>query len=158
MLFGVPVRSGGQGSLVIGRGNSFGFRAAPRLGTGEIQLQPRSPDAEILRGDGNKTSNNISLVANGRITIGNDCLIGDLVVISDCDFHEISHANRNRSAGLTAPVTIGNNVWLCSRVMVLEGVTIGDNSVVADMSVVTKSIAADSLAAGIPAKVIRSIE
>ena len=143
---------------MIGRSNSFGFRAAPRLGTGEILLQPRSPDAEILIGDRNMTSNNLSILANRRITIGNDCLIGDLVVISDCDFHEISPANRNRGAGPTAAVSIGNNVWLGSRVMVLKGVIIGDNSVVAAMSVVTKSIPADSLAAGVPARVIRSIE
>ena len=97
-------------------------------------------------------------MANDCIAIGNKCQIGDLVAIYDSDFHEISPATRNRSTGPSAPVRIGNNVWLGSRVMVLKGVAIGDNSVIAAMSVVTKSVPPNSLAAGIPAKVIRSIE
>lgn len=121
-------------------------------------VQARSPESEIIIGERNAFSNNVAIVANERITVGNDCQIGDLVAIYDCDFHEINPATRNRSAGPTGPVSIGNNVWLGSRVMVLKGVSIGDNSVVAAMSVVTKSIPANCVVAGIPAKVIRSIE
>ncbi len=56
------------------------------------------------------------------------------------------------------PVRIGNNVWIGSRVMVLKGASIGDNSVIAAMSVVTSAIPANCVAAGVPAKVIRKIE
>lgn len=55
------------------------------------------------------------------------------------------------------PVTIGNNVWLGSRVMILKGVSIGDNSVIGASSVVTKPIPANCIAAGNPAKIIRYI-
>lgn len=158
VCFNVPMRGEGKGTLVIGDGNSFGYRPAPRLGTGEILLQARQPNATITIGEANAFSNNVSLVANEQITIGDKCLIGELVSIYDCDFHEINPATRNRSAGLTKPVSIGNNVWLGSRVMVLKGVTIGDNSVIAAASVVTKSIPANCIAAGSPAKVIRLIE
>jgi len=120
-------------------------------------IQPRHRESEIIIGNRNQTSNNIVMVASQRIVIGNDCQIGDQVAIYDCDFHEIAPLTRNQSCGPTMPVTIGDNVWLGSRVMVLKGVTIGDNSVVAAMSVVTKSIPPNYLAAGIPAKVIRSI-
>ncbi|HEY9175929.1 MAG TPA: DapH/DapD/GlmU-related protein [Verrucomicrobiae bacterium] len=99
----------------------------------------------------------MTLVANERIVIGDGCQIGDQVAIYDCDFHEINPATRNRSCGPTQPVSVGNNVWLGSRVMVLKGVNIGDNSVVAAMSVVTKSIPPNSVAAGVPAKVVRSL-
>jgi maltose O-acetyltransferase len=85
------------------------------------------------------------------------CQIGDQVAIYDCDFHEINPSTRDRSYGPTSPVVIGNNVWLGSRVIVLKGVTIGDNSVVGAMSVVTKSIPANCVAAGIPARIIRHI-
>ena len=54
-------------------------------------------------------------------------------------------------------VSIEDNVWLGSRVMVLKGVTIGENSVVGSMSLVTKSIPSNSIAAGVPAKVLRKI-
>lgn len=154
----VPLRSGGSGSLVIGTDNQFGYRPAPLLGSGEILLQPRSLDSEIIIGDANAFSNGVSLVANQRIEIGDRCQIGDLVAIYDCDFHEIAPTTRNRSAGLTSSVRIGNNVWLGSRVMVLKGVSIGDNSVIAAMSVVTKSVPPNCVAAGNPAKVIRVIE
>lgn len=147
-----------MGSLVIGTSNHFGYRTAPLIDSGEILLQPRSLSSEIRIGANNAFSNGVSLVANESIEIGNRCQIGDLVAIYDCDFHEIDPATRNRSAGLTSPVRIGNNVWLGSRVMVLKGVSIGDNSVVAAMSVVTKAIPPHCIAAGNPAKVIRFIE
>jgi maltose O-acetyltransferase len=158
VIFYVPVRSGGCGSLTVGDGSTFGVLIAHRLGSGEIMIQPRSPTSEIIIGKENWFNNNTVLCANERIAIGNHCQIGDQVAVYDCEFHEINPATRNRSAGPTGPVSIGNNVWLGSRVMVLKGVSIGDNSVVGAMSVVTKSIPANCVAAGIPAKVIRSIE
>jgi maltose O-acetyltransferase len=60
--------------------------------------------------------------------------------------------------GTIKPVSIGNNVWIGSRVMILKGASIGDNSVIAAMSVVTSAIPANCVAAGVPAKVIRKIE
>jgi maltose O-acetyltransferase len=155
--FNVPVRGEGKGSLHIGNGSSLGCGYAPRLGKGEVFLQARHPNAKIVMGESNAVGNNVAMVANEQITIGDNCLIGELVTIYDCDFHEINPATRNRSVGLTKPVSIGNNVWLGSRVLVLKGVTIGDNSVIAAASVVTKSIPANCLAAGNPAKIIRLI-
>ena len=153
----VPLRSGGSGCLIMGKGNSFGYWAAPMLGSGKIMLQPRLPDAEIRIGDGNWFNKNVSIVANERIMMGDGCQIGDQVAIYDCDFHELNPATRNRSCGPSQPVSIGNNVWLGSRVMILKGVSIGDNSVVAAMSVVTKSIPSNTVAAGVPAQVVRAL-
>lgn len=156
--FNVPVRGEGEGTLIIGNRNSFGFLPSIRLGTGEILLQARDPNATITIGEANAFSNNVSLVANGQISIGDRCAIGDLVTIYDCDFHEVTPQTRGSSPGPIRPVSIGNHVWLGSRVMILKGVTIGDNSVVAAMSVVTKSIPANCVAGGNPAKIIRAIE
>jgi maltose O-acetyltransferase len=155
--FYVPVRSAGCGTLVIGPRNSFGYGPAVRVGNGEILLQPRSKEARILIGRGNAFSNNVSVVASGEITIGDGCQIGDQVAIYDCDFHEIDPERRNRGVGPIRPVHIGNNVWLGSRVIVLKGVTIGDNTVVGAMSLVTQSLPANCVAAGNPARVIRLI-
>ena len=55
-----------------------------------------------------------------------------------------------------APITIGNNVWLPWRIFVLPGVTIGDNVTIGANSLVTRSIAGNSLAAGMPAQILRS--
>ncbi len=154
----VPVRSDGKGSLKIGVKNLFGYRSSPLVGNGEILLQPRSPEAEIIIGDGNIFNNNLTIVANERIVVGDSCRFGDQVAIYDCDFHEINPASRNRSPGLAQPVVIGNNVWLGSRVIVLKGVTIGDNSVIGAMSLVTRALPANVIAGGVPARIIRKIE
>ena len=156
-VFSVPVRCGGQGRLKLGAHNGLGYHGAPRLGSGEMLIQPRTAAAEILVGEGNWFSNNISIVANQRIEIGSGCQIGDFVAIYDCDFHELAPATRNRSHGQTSPVTIGDNVWLGSRVMVLKGVTIGQNSVVGAASVVTRSVPPNTIVAGVPAKVVGSL-
>lgn len=158
VIFHVPVSGGGQGTIHIGDNTNFGFRLAGRLGSGEILLQARTPEAEIIIGCDNWLNNNTSLCAVRSIRIGNLCRIGDFVAIMDADFHEINPATRNRSVGTIKPVSIGNNVWIGSRVMVLKGASIGDNSVIAAMSVVTSAIPANCIAAGVPAKVIRKIE
>jgi maltose O-acetyltransferase len=158
ITFYVPVRGGGCGSLTIGARTNLGFPLAPRLGSGEIMLQARTPEAEVVIGIENWFNNNAAIIATRRVVIGNGCQIGDYVSVIDSDFHEINPTTRNQTSGKASPVTIGNNVWLGSRVMVLKGVTIGDNSVIAAMSIVTKSIPSNSIAAGMPAKVIRIIE
>ena len=79
------------------------------------------------------------------------------MAIYDCDFHEINPESRNASVGQILPVSIGDNVWLGSRIMVLKGVSIGSHSVIAAGSIVTQSIPSRCIAAGIPAKVIKKI-
>lgn len=91
-----------------------------------------------------------------HIRIGNRANIGTHVTLIDNSFHEIDPAKRNE-APPSAPVILEENVWLATRVIVLPGVTIGANSVVGAGSVVTHDIPPNVLAAGSPAKVIRSI-
>jgi acyl-[acyl carrier protein]--UDP-N-acetylglucosamine O-acyltransferase len=156
VTFNVPVR-GGQGILRVGDDTMFGFPMANRLGNGGIMLQTRGSDAEITIGRGNAFSNNTVLCAMQSIRIGDGCRIGDNVAIYDADFHELDPATRDRSAGVVKPVVIGDNVWIGSRAMVLRGATIGNNAVIGAMSLVTKEIPPNCVAAGIPAKVLRTI-
>jgi maltose O-acetyltransferase len=157
VTFLVPVRGGGQGTIRVGDRTSFGFPLAYRVGTGEIMLQARTPEAEIVIGQNTVFNNNTVLCAVQSIRIGNRCLIGDFVAIMDADFHEINPDTRNRSVGLVKPVSVGDNVWIGSRVMILKGASIGDNSIIGAMSLVTSSIPANCVAAGVPAKVIRQL-
>ena len=156
--FQVPVRvGGGRGTLHIGASTSLGYSMAVKLGLGTILLQPRSADARIVIGSNTAFSNNVTICANHEIRIGDDCLIGDLVAVYDTDFHEVHPCRRHAGPGKILPVIIGNNVWLGSRVMVLKGVSIGDNSVVAAGSIVTTSLPENCLAAGSPARVVRKL-
>jgi carbonic anhydrase/acetyltransferase-like protein (isoleucine patch superfamily) len=153
----VLVRCDGSGKVEIGDGVNLGVRSAPRLGSGEILLQARCADSSISIGNSSALSNNVSVIAAKSVRIGRQCLIGDSVFVMDCDFHEVNPLLRESSSGSSAPVIIEDNVWLGSRVLILKGVTIGKNSVVAAGAVVSKSLPANVVAAGVPAKVVRSI-
>lgn len=91
----------------------------------------------------------------GGITIGDNALIGQQVVIATLN-HDL--CPEKRANMLPAPVIIGNNVWVGAHATILAGVTIGDNSVIAAGAVVTKNVPANSVVAGVPAKVIKNIE
>lgn len=91
----------------------------------------------------------------GGITIGDESLIGPKTVIAT-----INHgfAPEERSANYLMPVTIGKNVWVGASVVILPGVTIGDNAIIAAGAVVTKDVAANTIVGGIPAKFIKNID
>jgi maltose O-acetyltransferase len=97
-----------------------------------------------------------SIAALKHVRIGDDCSIGTYVIIMDNNFHHIEPDRRDERPE-SSPVVLEENVWLGSRVIVLPGVTIGRDSVVAAGSVVTRDIPPRSLAAGSPARVIRTI-
>lgn len=155
--FNVPVRNEGVGALTIGSDNVFGFRPAPRFGSGQILLQARRQDSHLLIGSRNVFSNNVSVIATKKISVGDSCKFGDQVCIFDSDFHQIVPYLREATPGPSEPVYIGNNVWLGSRVMVMKGVTIGENTVIGAMSLVITPIPSNCVAGGNPAKVIRHV-
>ena len=96
--------------------------------------------------------NNFSSIACfEQITIGDGAAIADGVVIRDSDNHSIVGGNAP-----TAPIVIGDRVWIGSNAIVLKGVTIGEGAVIAAGAVVTRSVPAHSMAAGVPARIIKS--
>lgn len=97
------------------------------------------------------------ICARDRIVIGADSLIAEHVTIRDQD-HSFGPGLTTARAGFTtAPIQIGNNVWIGAKATVTKGVTIGDNVVIGANSVVTRDIPANSVAVGAPARVIRNI-
>lgn len=90
------------------------------------------------------------------VVIGDNVLIGANAIISDTDWHPIDYESRIAGClGASSPVVIEDSVWIGANVVVLKGVTIGQASVVAANSVVTKSIPANVMAGGVPARVIK---
>lgn len=153
----VPLRCDGQGVVHVSERTRLGNPVAVRYGSGSIMLQARNEGATIRIGRHCAFSNNVSIIAVESVEIGDDCLIGELVSIMDSDFHGIDPDRRRTGPARTAPVKLQDNVWLGSRVIVQKGVTIGRNSIVAPNAVVTSAIPPDSIAAGIPARVIGSL-
>ena len=91
------------------------------------------------------------------IRIGAHCMIGPKTCIYAIG-HPLDAAGRREKIGLPSPVTIGDNVWIGGGVTILPGVSIGDNTVIAAASVVTKSFPDHVVIAGNPARIIRQIE
>jgi len=102
-------------------------------------------------------------MAEERIEIGSHCLVSWNVGIADSDFHPLEPAQRLIDAQAlapyfndrparpklkTAPVKIADNVWIGMNAVILKGVTIGENSVVAAGSVVTKIVEPNTVVAG----------
>jgi acetyltransferase-like isoleucine patch superfamily enzyme len=93
-----------------------------------------------------------------KITIGDDLLAGANTLITDFDWHSVDPKLRHVSnKAKSAPVEIGNNVWLGIGVIILKGVSIGDNSVIGANSVVVKDIPSNVVASGNPCQVIKSM-
>ena len=90
----------------------------------------------------------------GGVVIGDDSLIGHNAVLATLN-HDL--APSRRADMHPARIVIGRNVWIGSNVTVLPGVTIGDNSVVAAASVVTKDVPENSIVVGSPARVVRTL-
>ncbi|WP_026970498.1 sugar O-acetyltransferase [Aliagarivorans marinus] len=99
---------------------------------------------------------NLTLVDDTHIYIGDHVMIGPNVTIATAG-HPVDPALRKRVAQFNLPVNIGNNVWLGAGVVVLPGISIGENSVIGAGSIVTKDVPANVVAVGNPCKVLREI-
>jgi len=147
---GLPAFSGywpdinNEGCLVIGL--SCGFRA--------FRLRHRitvHENAELVIGHSSFLNDGVAICSTKSIRIGHHAKIGDMVYIYDTDFHEVSPDRPIKQA----PVSIGNNVWIGAKSIILPGSIIGDHSVIAAGSIVNSRIPEKALAAGSPAKVIK---
>lgn len=91
----------------------------------------------------------------GGIDIGDDVMIGPNVSLISSG-HPVEPFDRTRRV-TAAPIVIGHNVWIGAGAMVLQGVTVGADSVIAAGAVVTRNVPAATLVAGVPARVVRDL-
>jgi acetyltransferase-like isoleucine patch superfamily enzyme len=167
VLHGRYVRAGRdldieEGCFINGhsrRGVTFGDRVT--LGRG-VMIAPTGllggPPGEGLQvGDRSNLGHWAYVGCSGFISIGSDVLMGPRVALLAED-HNLGSADEPiKAQGVTRlPIAIEDDVWLGAGAIVTGGVTIGRGSVVAAGSVVTKDVAAYSVVAGVPAKLVRS--
>lgn len=108
---------------------------------------------KLILGAHSYLNRNSTVVCSYNILIGENVAIAQNVIIRDSDIHHIIIEGAEQPN--TAPIHIGNNVWIGTSATILKGVTIGDGAVVAAGSIVTKDVPSNCLVAGNPAKIIK---
>ncbi|WP_275229109.1 acyltransferase [Novosphingobium album (ex Liu et al. 2023)] len=153
-----PIVLRGHGTLVLGtRVKIVSLSRYNPAGVNHPTVLTVLKGARMTIGDRVGMSGAAIFCATG-IKIGNDVQIGANVSIFDTDFHALDYVDRRLDRHTpTAPVHIGDDVWIGANSIVLKGVTIGERAVIAAGSVVTSNIPANTLAGGVPSKVIRSL-
>ena len=113
----------------------------------------------ILKIGNNVGMSSTCIEAHTSIIIGNNVKVGACTTIFDTNSHSLDYMIRRTSDNhvTSQPICIEDDVWIGMNCIILKGVTIGARSIIASGSVVTKSIPPDSIAGGIPAKVIKKI-
>lgn len=127
--FGTIFSIGLNGKILIGKSVTIESGTLVRASRGKIKI-------------GNKVyiNRNCTIVANKEINIDSGTTIGPNVCIYDHD-HDLKH----RGNFICEKIEIGKNVWIGANVIILKGVCIGDNSIVAASSVVSKNIPEKSI-------------
>lgn len=156
-------------------GKNFSFKGCECISIGDdfyaesrLTLQAwKSYEGETLNNNPQiLIGSNVSIMSDchisciNKVEIGSGCLFGANVYVSD-NFHgnsrgdELYIAPVKRELYCKGPVVIGKNVWIGRNVCIMPGVTIGEGAIIGANSVVTHDVPAFTVAAGVPARVIR---
>lgn len=127
-------------------------------GNGKVEMHPYS-----------KIGSSTKILCVNRVIIGAYTAIADGTTICDNNNHPISPSFRKQMRltpvgddlrmwkhSANAPIIIGENCWIGANVRICKGVTIGNNSIVAACSVVTKDVPANCIVAGNPARIVKT--
>lgn len=139
------------GVFLVARGATAAFGPGCVLDRG-ITVESRGT---LVVGEGTVFGHHCTVAADREVRIGARCLLAELVSVRDHD-----HAFDDRDTPVadqgrvTAPVRIGDDVWIGAKATVLRGVTIGSGSVIGANAVVTRDVPAGSIAVGVPARVV----
>jgi len=156
LIFGIPILKVSVGkSLKFNRDSNVKFQGRASFGD-YVTITARGGEIDF----GNNFSSNQNVIFNadhgGRLTFGENCLVGPMSIFrtSNHKFDTLS-IPINLQGHDSGDISIGNDVWIGSHVVVLPGVKIGNSVVIGAHSVVTKDIPDNAVAIGAPAIVIR---
>lgn len=149
-----------MGKISIGKNVVINSGTVPNpVGTAITRLYSHNSKSEIIIEDNVGISSSL-IYAVESVKIGRDTMIGGDCLIVDTDFHsiDINKDTGKRGMGKSAPINIGENVFIGARSIILKGVSIGDGSVIGAGSIVTKDVPAGEIWAGNPAAFVRKID
>lgn len=146
----------GERWIWIGEGTLVGPHVSLSAGMGPGQEMVTNPVVAI--GNGCLIGRGSAVVGHLSIEIGDDVFTGMHVYITDQNHgYDLPDTPIGRQDPTERPVSIGAGSWLGSGVIVLPGATIGEHAVIAAQSVVRDEIPARSVAAGVPARVVKRL-
>jgi len=145
-VFGAPIRIGKHANILSTADKKIRLTVWPeKKGKGGIEI-----------GDYCLICPGVRISSADYIKIGDNTMLASHAYITDSDWHGIY--NRIWTIGRTAPVSIGENVWIGDSAIVCKGVDIGDNSIIGAGAVVIRSIPPNTIAAGNPARVVKKLD
>ena len=148
-----PVQFIGGGTIRFKGTVNLGWYPSPYFLSGYIYLEARSESSIIEIEDGVVMNNCVSIISDGPgVFIGRKTMLGTYCEIMDSDFHDLHPDRRADGVAKTGKVVIGENVLIGSNVKILKGVKIGDHAIIANGSVVTRSVPANAVVFGNPAR------
>ena len=141
----VTLQIGPNAKLRLGRWCWIGHGTKIRVHEGETSIGAKS----VL-------GQECTISAFQRVSIGRECIVADRAMLIDFDHGVVEVERPIRLQGIyKRDVSVGHNCWIGYGACILRGVTVGDNSVIGTSSVVTKDLPPNSVAAGLPARVLR---
>lgn len=147
----------GKGSVFISDKVSIGYKLGGNYYKGISEIQDRYENSKVFIDNNTSFNNNIFICSANKVMIGKNCRIGEGVTIFDFEAHGTEYNKRNE-LGKIDKVIIKDNVWIGSKVIILKGTEIGENSIIAAGSVVTGGKFPDNvIIGGNPAKIIKKI-
>lgn len=157
--FGRNVAINGPQCITLGLNNQFFDHVM--LGTWPSRNQNGTP--QLIIGNGCRFADYCHITCLNHISIGNGVLAGRFVLISDNSHgktteEELDEKPAKRRLYSKGPVIIGDNVWIGNNVSILANVEIGEGAIIGANSVVTRNIPPYTIAAGVPAQVIRKLK
>lgn len=158
-FYGMPLlRRSPQTKIVIGDNCTFRSAFSSNLvGLNRQCLITTWYNEAVIEIGNNVGMSGTVIGAAKHIKIEDDVMCGGNVFITDFDWHPVHPARRHERAK-AKPTYIGKNVWVGMNSVVLKGVSIGENSVIAANSVVTRDIPANVIAGGNPCKVLKEFD
>ena len=142
---GVTIEIGRGATLHLGRWSWIGHGSKIRVHEGEARIGAKS----VL-------GQECTISAFQHVSIGRECIIADRVMLIDFDHGVVEVERAIRDQGIyKRDVRVGHNVWVGYGACFLRGTTTGDNSVIGSLTVVSKDVPANAVAAGAPVRLVR---
>ena len=128
-----------------------------QIGANTKIVGPLYNTGKLCIGDNCWIGRNLTVHGNGTVEIGNNCDIAPDVTFLTGG-HQIGDSSRRAGAGETYHITVGDGVWIGARSTIMLDTVVGDGAVISACACVTRDVPRDTLAGGVPAKVIKELE